>query len=185
MLTTFLAALLSTLLLHPGHSTRVELQAGAESKSIELSMRIDHGDLETALRKRLRRPVVIERLTDAEAENWIGGYLRDTLRLEDAAIAPEQFHWVGWERQRNSSWLHAEIHLPPSEAAMPESVTLRIETLLEVEPELNHVVSVREGGRPKSVVLTKEKSTVRIRLRAAPPTAAPPTAAAVSGSEKS
>lgn len=180
MLTTLLAALMSTLLLHPEHSTRVELQAGAGSKSIELAMRIDPGDLEAALRKRLRRPVAIERLTDAEAEDWIGGYLRDTLRLQDAAIAPEQFHWVGWERQRNACWLYAELHLPPSEAAIPESVTLRIETLFEVEPELNHVVSVREGGRPKSVVLTKQKPTVRIRLRAAPPQAA-----AVSGSEKS
>lgn len=172
MLTTLLAALLSTLLLHPGHSTRVELQAGSESKSIELAMRIDAGDLEAALRKRLRRPVVIERLTDAEAESWIGGYVRETLRLQGAAIEPEQFHWVGWERQRNACWVYAEIGLPPSEAAVPESVTLRIETLFEVEPELNHVVSVREGGRPKSVVLTKQKPTVKVRLRAAPPQAA-------------
>lgn len=171
MLTTLLATLLATLLLHPGHSTRVELQAGADAKSIELAMRIDHADLEAALRKRLRRPIVIERLSDEEAETWIGDYLRDTLRLEGAEIDPERFQWVGWERKRISSWLYVELELPDAETAIPETVMLRIETLLEVEPELNHVVSLREGDRPKSVVLTKEQPTLRFRLRGSGPTA--------------
>ena len=48
MITFLLTLLTSTWLLHPGHSTRAEIQWNEESQRIELAIRIDHADL-TAL----------------------------------------------------------------------------------------------------------------------------------------
>ena len=61
--------------------------------------------LAAALRKRLGRAVQVEELSDAQAEQWIAPYLRETLRIDQSKLAPEQFTWVGWERKRFSSWL--------------------------------------------------------------------------------
>lgn len=162
---TILSALLLSgwMTLHPGHSTRVELQVNAEQRTLELAMRIDHADLELALRKRQGVPVVIERLEDDEAANQIGDYLRETLRLNDAAIRPDRFRWVGWERRRLSSWVYVEIDLADGGQSLPEAVTLEIKTLLEVEPELNHVVTQRRGNQTLSVVLDRTKPRVRLR----------------------
>jgi len=157
MIAVFTALLAGSLLLHPGHSTRVELQWNLQSERIELAIRIDHADLEAALRKRLGRAVRVEELTDEQAQQWIAPYLRETLRIDHGKLAPEQFSWIGWERKRASSWLYAE--LSPAEPPAAE-LSLKILTLLEVEPELNHVVTLRRGHGQTSHVLSKEKPVV-------------------------
>ena len=113
--------------------------------------------LAAALRKRLGRAVQVEELSDAQAEQWIAPYLRETLRIDQSKLPPEQFAWVGWERKRVSSWLYAE--LAPAEPPAAE-LSLKILTLLEVEPELNHVVTLRRGQGQTSHVLSKEKPVV-------------------------
>ncbi len=159
MLTLLLTVLTSTWLLHPGHSTRVEVQWNGESERIELAIRIDHGDLEAALRKRLGRVVRIEALTDQQAQQWIAPYLHDTLRLDGSKLTAEQFTWVGWERKQISSWIYTE--LKPEQPAATQ-LSLQILTLLEVEPELNHVVTLRQGEQQESRVLSKEKPVIVI-----------------------
>jgi len=163
MTTTLFPLLLSGLLtFHPGHSTRVEIQVNAEQRTLELAMRIDHSDLESALRKRFGKPLVTEQMEDDEAQERIGTYLRESLRLENAAVQPKQFRWVGWERRRLSSWIYAEVILANTDEPLPKTVTLEIKTLLEIEPELNHVVAIRQGDQTRSVVLDRTKPRVRI-----------------------
>ena len=154
------AALVSlSLLLHPGHSTRVEVQFNADSRTIELAMRIDHADLESALRKRLGRGIAIETMTDDQAAEWIAPYLRETLRIDGEKIAESRFHWVGWERKRISSWVYAELTPEDTDAA---SIALSILTLYDTEPELNHVVTIRSAKSTTSAVLSKQEPIVTI-----------------------
>lgn len=159
MITFLFTLLTSSLLLHPGHSTRVEVQWNEDSEQIELAIRIDHADLEAALRKRLGRVVRVEALTDEQAEQWIAPYLGDTLRIDGSKLSAHQLTWVGWERKRVSSWIYIELKPDRPVAA---KVSLQIQTLLEVEPELNHVVTLRRGDQQESRVLTKEKPVIVI-----------------------
>jgi hypothetical protein len=166
MMTIRIAALAAvSLLLHPGHSTRVEVQFNADSGTIELAMRIDHADLEAALGKRLGRGIAIETLTDDQAAEWIAPYLRETLRIEGQKIAESRFHWVGWERKRISSWVYAELTPEDTDAT---TVPLSILTLYETEPELNHVVTIRGVKSTDSVVLSKREPIVNIPTRPIP-----------------
>ncbi len=162
MLTLFITLLAGSMLLHPGHSTRVEIQWNSQSEQIELAIRIDHADLEAALRQRLGRAVRVEELTDEQAEQWIGGYLREGLRIDEAKLSPKQFTWVGWERKRVSSWLYAELSSAKPVAA---ELSLKILALLEVEPELNHVVTLRRGNSQESRVLSKAKPVIAISTK--------------------
>ncbi len=149
------------LLLHPGHSTRVEVQYDPQQRTIELAMRIDHADLEAALQKRLDRRVVIEELDDEQAAAAIGDYLRATLRIDGKPLQADHFEWVGWQRRQISSWIYAELAVAENDR---DAVELEILTLYETEPELNHVVTVREGQRVSSRVLSKQRPTVTIGL---------------------
>lgn len=166
MITFLLTLLTSTWLLHPGHSTRAEIQWNDESQRIELAIRVDHADLEAALRKRLGRAIRIETLTDEQAEQSIVPYLRDTLRIDGTKLSAQQLVWVGWERKRISSWIYAEL-IPAQPVAA--RLSLQIQTLLEVEPELNHVVTLRQGDQRESRVLTKDKPLIVIATAAAGP----------------
>jgi len=167
------AAVTLGLLMHPGHSTRVELQYNATTQVIEMSIRIDHADLESALKKRHLRNWVLEEITDEQAQDLIGEYWRDSLRINGAKVDQSMFQWVGWDRKRASTWLYAELRLDQLTLESPD-IALTILALYEVEPELNHVVAVRStmhGGdlksnmdKVKSMVLSKQKSTVTINI---------------------
>lgn len=155
------------MLLHPGHSTRIEIEAGPNGRSLELAMRIDHADLEAALRKRYPDAVAIERISDDEAAKRIGEYLRQTIRIDQAELPRERFRWVGWERKRLTTWAYVELILADEPAPPPSSVSLTIRTLLEIEPDLNHVVTLRSGPKTTSFVLGKDKPSLKIPLDAA------------------
>ena len=69
------------LLLHPGHMTRIEIRASDDGKSIEIAMRIDAADLESALKARVKKPVDLSKLSDDEAQkyrDWFSEVLKKT-----------------------------------------------------------------------------------------------------------
>jgi hypothetical protein len=159
------------ILLHPGHSTRVEVQYNPSDCVIELAMRIDHGDLEAALRSRYDKPLVLERMTDEDAVRWLAPYLQETLRLDGKKLSKAQFNWVGWERKRISTWVYVELSIVdkttdrlPASDRPPTEVELAILTLLETEPELNHVVTLIDGEKRTTIVTTRRKPTAIIPI---------------------
>lgn len=166
------------MLLHPGHSTRVEVQFNPQTRMIELAMRIDHGDLEAALTKRYDRSIAVEQLTDEQAAQWVAPYLQQTLRLNHQKIPKASFRWLGWERKRLSTWVYAELAVDQFLASQTDqqdvapqdpaeaTITLSILTLLDVEPDLNHVVAVIQDDQRRSTVTSKQKPTVAIPLSA-------------------
>ncbi len=167
---------LAAMVLHPGHSTRVEVQFNSSDQVIELAMRIDHSDLETALRKRYGRSLVIEKLTDEEASELIAPYLQQTLRINGQKLGDTAFNWVGWERKRISTWVYVELQVSDfintvsdNPDSTPNQIELTILTLLETEPELNHVVAVMHPGKTTSAVTTKRKPNVTIPLTPSQP----------------
>ncbi|HBJ36142.1 MAG TPA: hypothetical protein DDZ51_15610 [Planctomycetaceae bacterium] len=163
--------ILTTMLFHPGHSTRVEVQYNAADQVIELAMRIDHSDLEAALRNRYGQALVIEKLTEDEARELIAPYLGQTLRVNGQKLGDTAMNWIGWERKRISSWLYVEIQvssilttLSVDTDSKPNQLEMSVLTLLEVEPELNHVVAVKQNGNTTSTVTSKQKPNVTIPI---------------------
>lgn len=157
--------IMASMLMHPGHSTRVEVQYNPVDQVIEMAMRIDHSDLESALQNRYGRPLMIEKMTEEEGRELIAPYLRQTLRINGVKLSDTAMNWVGWQRKRISTWVYVEIQVSDIKASELE---LTILTLLETEPELNHVVAVMHGGKSSSTVTSKQKPTVTIPLAVSP-----------------
>ncbi len=157
--------LLAAMMLHPGHMTRVEIRIGDDHRVLEIAMRIDAADMESALKRRDKTAVDIESLSDADAERLIGKYLRDTVIIANAKIAIERFQWVGWQKGKRHLWAYFEITLPKASNNQPNQLFLK--TLFDVEPELQHIVVLTDRNSSRTVIITKpdQPLTIPNRLR--------------------
>jgi len=154
---TFIAL---AMLLHPGHMTRIEIRASDDAKSIEVAMRIDSSDLELALKARLKKPVDVGSLSDDQAQKLVGDYLRNTITANGEKLSEEQFCWVGWERKTRHSWIYFELQVPAGES---QAIDLRVRTLFEVEPALQHVVVLAKNVGDRSEILLNADQAISIK----------------------
>lgn len=134
------------LLLHPGHATRIELGLSESAAKVEVAIRFDAADLEAALRKSTGTAVDIATCTDDEAKGWLSAYLRKTWLIDGEKLSEKQFNWVGWERDQGHVWAYFELsHAEPLESGK-KKIRLQVQTLFEVEPEVQHVLVDRTRG---------------------------------------
>lgn len=160
--------LLITFLLHPGHMTRVEARASDDGRSLEVSMRIDILDLESALKRREKGPINVEKMADADAKRMIVKYLNETISLGEAIDDQKpatRVQWVGWEKHPRHVWLHFELPLPAtdsSNATKAIAPPLTINTLYEVEPELQHVVVLDANLGGNTIIVSQRDQAIRL-----------------------
>jgi hypothetical protein len=95
----------------------------------------------------------------------IAPYLSQTLRIDGRKLNETAMNWVGWERRRISTWVYVEIDVADIKA---DQLELTILTLLETEPELNHVVAVMHAGKSSTTVTSKQKPNVTVQLTQPP-----------------
>ncbi|MGV3483508.1 MAG: DUF6702 family protein [Planctomycetaceae bacterium] len=152
-------ALIAAMLLHPGHMTRLEIALSVDLKTIEVAMRIDSADMESALKARHKKAFDLLRLSDAEAKSVLSDYLRQTLQLNGQPLAADQFRWVGWQRHPRHIWIYFEMPLKNSDR---RPLMLQIRSLYEVEPELRHVVVLDRNAGDRTVVLNNPDQSLRI-----------------------
>jgi hypothetical protein len=158
-------ALLLMMCLHPGHMTRIEIRANDEGEGLEVAMRIDTADLEAALKRRMKSPVDIDSMTDEQAKKVLSRYLSDTIRLGDENALKPRVDWVGMENHPRHVWLFFELPLPTTKLT---SLELTINTLLEVEPELQHVVVLDDNLGDRTVIATGLDKPIVLELSPAP-----------------
>ncbi len=152
--------LLSLLLLHPGHATRVELEL-SPTRSIEVAMRLDAADVESALKRLSGNAVDVAAWNDQEAQHWLSKYLQKTWLIDGEKLTPEQFNWVGWEREQGQVWVYFELKL-----AKPgtKTVRLQIQSLFEVEPEVQHVVVDRTQDSVTTRIIRSPEKSISLTL---------------------
>ena len=153
--------LLTAILLHPGHSTRLEVRLSDDAKRLEVAMRLDSIDLESALKARLKKPFDPLQTSDEDAKQLVGEYLRDTLTIDGEKLDAKQFHWVGWQKQPRHVWVFFEL---PIRKTYQNPLKLQIRSLFEVEPELRHIVVLDKNVGDRSLVLTTPDQTLEVEL---------------------
>ncbi len=152
--------LLTLILLHPGHATRIELGLSEVASKVEVAIRFDAADLEAALRKSTGKAVDIASSKDDEAKEWLSTYLRRTWLIDGAKLNEKQFHWVGWEREHGQVWVYFELSHAEPPASGKKKVKLQVQSLFEVEPEVQHVLVDRtQGVATTRIVRSSEKVT--------------------------
>lgn len=130
-----------------------------DSHRIEVAMKINSSDLESALKRRLGVPVDLEVWSEEQAKKNICDYLRSTLFLHGKPLSDDQFKWVGWQPQATHVWLFFELPvLDPGK----QDCSLQIKSLYEVEPEMQHVVALSDNAGDRTVIVRNADSPVTI-----------------------
>ena len=133
----------------------------AEDRQVEVAMRIDSTDLESALKAQHKKNFDLQAMSDDDAEQIVDGYLRGTLTLGGEKLTKEQFRWVGWQKEARHAWVYFEL---PLAERREKTLQLKIRTLFEVEPELQHVVVLGDNAGKRTVIVSDGETVVEILI---------------------
>jgi len=127
---------------HKFYTSLALVEYNAETKAVEVSLRVFADDLELALTRRAGRPVKLDRTEDAD--RLALEYLRETFVLKNGAGETKALRFVGTEVQNQVAWLYFEAEMPEGLAG----ARLRDAVLFELfERQVNVVDFKWAGGR--------------------------------------
>jgi len=131
---------------HKYYTSLAQAEYDAESKSMEVTLRVFADDLELALTRRAGLAVSLDRTKNAD--RLVLAYLRDTFEIRNRDGEAKALKWVGMELRAGVAWLYVE-------AEMPEGLSgarLRDHVLFELFAEQVNTVSVRYAGARADLV---------------------------------
>lgn len=126
---------------HKYYTSLAELNYNAETKSVEVSMRVFADDLELALTRRNKRAVYLDKTKDASALVLI--YLKDVFELKNGKGEVKALRWIGMETKADVVWLYFEIPMPEG----LEGTALRHRLLFDLFEDQVNLVNGKDGGR--------------------------------------
>jgi hypothetical protein len=152
-------SVLLAMFMHPGHMTRIEIRASDDSAVLEIAMRMDIADLEAALKRRTKQVIDVDTLSEKDAQVMIGAYLSETIRIGSDKPAKTPLTWLGLEKHPRHLWIFFEL---PIAKSPPASVSLVVNTLMEVEPEIQHVIVLDDNVGDRTIVVSGPDKAVAV-----------------------
>lgn len=160
LLATLIAALTccnyaSVAFAHPFHTSIAETEWNAETKRLEVALRVSPEDLESALSKQSEEKV---RLEDSEGvDELIVDYLHEHFILcqpksGDEEPKPLELKWTGKELSTKAAWLYFEIEAPDGVEGLEFTNRLLLD---EGDSQINTVV-LRDGKRKTTLRFDKK-----------------------------
>lgn len=125
---------------HKYYTSLAELNYNAETRSVEVSLRVFADDLELALSKRAKRSV---RLDAKDAPALAAAYLKESFELRNARGEAKELNWVGMETRADAAWLYFEF--PMLEGL--NGARLRDRVLFDLFEEQINLVGGKNGAR--------------------------------------
>lgn len=134
---------------HKYYTSLAQVEYNAESKTVEVTLRVFADDLELALTRRAGRRVSLDRTKDAD--ELVLAYLRDTFEIRNRDGETKALRWVGMELRSDIAWLYVEAEMPEGLAG----ARLRDQVLFELFEKQVNTVSVRYPGAKADIVFTR------------------------------
>jgi hypothetical protein len=131
---------------HKFYTSLAQVEYNAETRSVEVSLRVFADDFELALTRRAGRPVKLERTKDAD--RLALEYLRETFVLRNREGEAKALKFVGIELKNQVAWLYFEAEMPEGLAGARLSDRVLFELF---EKQVNVVDFKWAGGRSKLV----------------------------------
>lgn len=146
---------------HPFHVTIAEAEWNEESKSLEVSLRVNPLDVERLLRQRWKRSVELTE-GDKKAEQELHQYLEERLSIvvNGKRLKPK---WVGMEVEVSRAWLYFEYPL----AAAPGELAVEHRVFHELEKDQVNTLLLKVGDHKLTRHFTRHKAKHQIELPAA------------------
>lgn len=141
---------------HKFYTSLARVEYNAETKTVEVALRVFADDLELALTRRSGRRVYLDQTKDAP--DLVIAYLRETFELRGRDGRKAELRWVGMETEADVAWLYFESPLPDG----PAGATLRDRVLLELFRAQVNLVNLKYGGRQLDLVFRRGDDAPRL-----------------------
>jgi hypothetical protein len=153
---------------HPFHTSVAEAEWNAETKRLEVALRVAADDFESALNARSETRI---KLDDSDsADEAIQTYLKETFVIRRTKEdEPLELKWIGKEVTTKAAWLYFELEAPDG----VEGYELTNRVLLETEETQINTLAIKLNGRKVSLRCDRKKPTVMIQVEAAEEEATP------------
>ena len=146
----------SSISAHPFHVSFAEAEWNADTKMLEVALKVNPNDLEDALRRRTKRRIHLE--TDA-AEKVIVQYLRDSFTVRRGKNKDIPLKWVGSEISVKDAWLYFEFPLQEG----LNNITIQNSILSHVRDQKN-TVSIRNRKQRATLVFSHQKTELPVKF---------------------
>ena len=142
---------------HPFHVSIAQVKHNAESRSLEVALRVHPNDLETTLRRRTGKPIDLDKTENVD--KLIVEYLAEVFVIKPAEGKIPKLKWVGKQVDVKHAWLFFESPAPDGVVGVKFSNRIFFETLSD---QVN-TITLTDGDFKKSINCTKNRPGAVIR----------------------
>ena len=143
---------------HPAHLSFAEAEWNAETKRLEVALRVDPSDLEFELRQLAKRKVDLD--ADREIDSLLKKFLARQFRTREVDGAWKKQIWVGKEIEVKYVWLYFEIPIKP----VTDELEFDFRVFVDRVPRQVNTLNVKVASEVKSVNFDKQHPRRTIRL---------------------
>lgn len=157
-----LSCLISVATAHPFHVSVTEAEWNADTKRLEVAIRLSAEDLEAALNERAENKIALD---DTEtSDEAVQAYLKESFIVRRTEKDdPLELEWVGKEVTTKAAWLYFELAAPDG----VEGFELTNRVLFDAEESQINTVNVKSQGRKASLRCDRKHPTALIQFDAA------------------
>ncbi|OYT69950.1 MAG: hypothetical protein CFK52_12540 [Chloracidobacterium sp. CP2_5A] len=138
---------------HKFHASFATVEHNPDAQSLEILLRVFSDDLESALSRKARRRVELDRTPDAA--DLVGAYARERLKLRRANGEPLRLLWVGMEQRVDMTLIYVEAPAPDGIADVEALVTVFFELFRD---QKNNVSSKDAQGKRHDILFRAGES---------------------------
>jgi hypothetical protein len=145
-----------TAVIHPLYVSVIEVDHNPKDKAVEISVRIFTDDLEVTLKKYTTGKVDLTRpVNKAAMDKLVNNYISSRLQLK-IDNKNTALHYIGYELQKESTWVYFEIMNVPS----VKKIGLTCSLLYDYQEKQMNIFHVKANGTEKSYKLDNPESVV-------------------------
>jgi hypothetical protein len=152
----FLLILLSFLLPHDFHVSRMVMDYKAEEEHMEVSLHVFTDDLEYALQNRGHDSLRLNTKREiSTADSLIADYLMEVIQLNHESGKSAMIRYLGKEASKDymATWIYFYIELPENKG----EYNMKTSLLTEIYDDQQNIVNLRGTKNPKLSLLTREE----------------------------
>lgn len=150
---TFHSSFFSSHAWHKFYVSLAQVEYNAETKSLEIAIRVFPDDLELALKRANNRNVDLARTPDVD--KLLLAYLQTHFEIQNAKGETQILQWVGKETEVDSTWLYLESPCPGGLTDARARNTL----FFELYPEQANTINFKQAARKNDLTWRRSSSS--------------------------
>ncbi len=145
---------------HKFHASFTTIEYNADTQSLEILLRTFSDDLESALSRKARRRIELDRIP--HSAELVSGYVREHFKLRHTTGGDLRLLWVGMEQRVDMTWIYVEAPTPTGLSGVEALVTIFYELFHD---QKNNVSVKDERGKRHDILFRPGASAFKPLIR--------------------